>query len=71
MGIKRINEYLLAFYDELGCYDEIRISPLQLRDIEFALNAITRAPSEDGEYSRLFILYKDGTWDEIKLEKYK
>lgn len=63
---KRIKLYILAFYDEHGCFDEMRIDPYQLSDIEYALFCISQGKLENGDYTRLYVIFEDGAQGEIK-----
>lgn len=67
---RKIKCYLLAFYDEHGCYDESRYDPWELNQISYAFETIAhQEPNVDGEYEKLFVYFEDGESYEIKLTK--
>lgn len=69
MQVKQIKRYNLAFYDRHGCYDEMRIDPYQLKNLEYALACIDPQNSTDnGDYERLFVFFDDGSQGEINFK---
>lgn len=70
--MRTIKRWQLTYWDENGCYDEDFIDPWDINEVSHVMDVIARKDkSLNGDYERLYVIFDDGQWYEVKLEEDK
>ena len=66
--MRYIKEFLLAFYDDMGCFDEMRFDAWDIEKLKLSLQRIANTRESAGDYVRLYALFEDGTRGEYTFD---